>query len=87
VAAEVRAAQVPRNGELPPVANMMAAAGVAPTVSAARRAIAGGGAYLNNQKVTDERAVPGAEDLLYGRYLILRRGKRTVGAVEIVPAS
>ena len=86
VAAEVRAAQVPRNGGLPPVANMMAAAGVAPTVSAARRAIAGGGAYLNNQKVTDERAVPGAEDLLYGRYLILRRGKRTVGAVEVVPA-
>jgi tyrosyl-tRNA synthetase len=87
VAAEVRAAQVPRNGELPPVANMMAAAGVAPTVSAARRAIAGGGAYLNNQKVTDEKAVPGAEDLLYGRYLILRRGKRTVGAVEVVPPS
>ena len=86
VAAEVRAAQVPRNGGLPPVANMMAAAGVAPTVSAARRAIAGGGAYLNNQKVTDETAVPGAEDLLYGRYLILRRGKRTVGAVEVVPA-
>jgi tyrosyl-tRNA synthetase len=86
VAAEVRAAQVPRNGGLPPVANMMAAAGIAPTVSAARRAIAGGGAYLNNQKVTDEKAVPGAEDLLYGRYLILRRGKRTVGAVEIVPA-
>ena len=87
VAAEVRAAQVPRNGELPPVANMMAAAGVAPTVSAARRAIAGGGAYLNHHKVTDEKAVPDAEDLLYGRYLILRRGKRTVGAVEVVPAS
>jgi tyrosyl-tRNA synthetase len=87
VAAEVRAAQVPRNGELPPVANMMAAAGLAPTVSAARRAIAGGGAYLNNQKVTDEKAVPGAEDLLYGRYLILRRGKRTVGAVEVVSPS
>ena len=85
VAAEVRAAQVPRNGGLPPVANMMAAAGVAPTVSAARRAIAGGGAYLNNHKVTDERAVPGAEDLLHGRYLILRRGKRTVGAVEVIP--
>ena len=71
--------------ELPPVANLMAAAGVAPTVSAARRAIAGGGAYLNNQKVTDEKAVPGAEDLLHGRYLILRRGKRTVGAVEVIP--
>jgi tyrosyl-tRNA synthetase len=86
VAAEVRAAEIPGNGGLPPVANLMAAAGVAPTVSAARRAIAQGGAYLNNQKVTDERAVPGAEDLLHGRYLILRRGKRTVGAVQVVPA-
>ena len=85
VAAEVRAAEIPGTGVLPPVASLMAAAGVAPTVSAARRAIAGGGAYLNNQKVTDEKAVPGAEDLLHGRYLILRRGKRTVGAVEVVP--
>ena len=85
VTAEVRAVQIPRNGGLPPVANMMAAAGLAPTVSAARRVIAEGGAYLNNQKVTDERAVPGAEDLLHGRYLILRRGKRTVGAVEVIP--
>jgi tyrosyl-tRNA synthetase len=87
VAAEVRAVQVSADGGLPPVANLMAAAGIAPTVSAARRAIAEGGAYLNNQKVTDERAVPAAEDLLCGRYLILRRGKRTVGAVEIVPQS
>jgi tyrosyl-tRNA synthetase len=87
VAAEVRAAQVSGNGGLPPVANLMAAAGISPSVSAARRDIAGGGAYLNNQKVTDEKAVPGAEDLLHGRYLILRRGKRTVGAVEIVPES
>ena len=87
VAAEVRAAEIPGDGGLPPVANLMAAAGVAPTVSAARRAIAEGGAYLNNQRVTDEKAVPGSEDLLYGRYLILRRGKRTVGAVEVLPAT
>jgi tyrosyl-tRNA synthetase len=85
VAAEVRAAAIPGNGGLPPVANLMAAAGVAPTVSAARRAIAEGGAYVNNQKVADEKAVPRPEDLLHGRYLILRRGKRTVGAVEVIP--
>ena len=71
--------------ELPPVANLMAAAGIVPTVSAARRAIAEGGAYLNNHKVTDVGAVPAADDLLHGRYLILRRGKRTVGAVEVIP--
>jgi tyrosyl-tRNA synthetase len=96
VAAEVRAVpfEVPGRGGaagigvsgLPPVANLMAAAGTVPTVSAARRAIAEGGAYLNNQKVTDVGAVPATGDLLHGRYLILRRGKRTVGAVEVVTA-
>ncbi len=95
VAAEVRAVplEVPGHGGaastaatgFPPVANLMAAAGTVPTISAARRAIAEGGAYLNNQKVTDVGAVPGPEDLLHGRYLILRRGKRTVGAVEVIP--
>ncbi len=75
-------------GALPPLANLMAAAGVVTSVSEARRAITGGGAYLNNRKITEVGAVPGAGDLLYGRYLILRRGKRTIGAVEIgQPAS
>ena len=88
VVAELRPVEVAGGaaGQLSPVANLMAAAGIVPTVSAARRAISEGGAYLNNRKVTDVSAVPAADDLLYGRYLILRRGKRTVGAVEIVPA-
>jgi tyrosyl-tRNA synthetase len=85
--AELRPHQIPRQADapvdLPPVANLMAAAGTATTVSAARRAIAQGGAYLNNHRVTDVNKVPAAEDLLHGRYLILRRGKRTVGAVEV----
>jgi tyrosyl-tRNA synthetase len=71
---------------LPPIANLMAAAGTVPTVSAGRRAIAEGGAYLNNHKVTDVNAVPSTDDLLYGRLLFLRRGKRTIGAVEVIPA-
>jgi tyrosyl-tRNA synthetase len=84
--AELRAHRLDGDaGSLPPLANLMAAAGVVPSVSAARRAIAEGGAYLNNRKVTEVGAVPGAGDLLHGRYLILRRGKRTVGAVEVVP--
>jgi tyrosyl-tRNA synthetase len=71
-------------GRWPPVADLMAATGIVPSKSAARRAIAEGGAYLNNRKITDMAAVPGDEDLLHGRYLVLRRGKRTVGAVQIV---
>jgi tyrosyl-tRNA synthetase len=33
--------------------------------------------------VAAEDPVPASGDLLHGRYLILRRGKRTVGAIEI----
>ena len=66
----------------PPVANLMAAAGIARSVSDARRTITEGGAYLNNRKVTDVNAVPGPADFLDGRYLFLRRGKRTLGVVE-----
>jgi tyrosyl-tRNA synthetase len=65
------------------IADLMAEAGIVASKSAARRAITEGGAYLNNRKVTDVGAMPRAEDLLHGRYLILRVGKRTVGAVEI----
>jgi tyrosyl-tRNA synthetase len=71
---------------LPPVADLMVGTKIVSSKSAARRTIAEGGAYLNNQKVTDVDAAPSADDLLYGRFLILRRGKRTVGAVEVVGA-
>ncbi len=70
-------------GQLPPVVDLLAATGVAASKSAARRAIAEGGAYLNNRKVTAPEAVPERSDLLHGRFLVLRRGKRTVAGVEI----
>jgi len=65
------------------VADLMAEAGIVASKSAARRAIAQGGAYLNNEKVTEQDAVPSANDLLDGRFLVLRRGKRTVAGVEV----
>jgi len=48
-----------------------------------RRVIAEGGAYLNNAKVPAVGTAPLPADLLCGRYLVLRRGKRTVGGVEV----
>lgn len=66
------------------VADAMTAAGVVPSKSAARRAIAEGGAYVNNLKVDDADAEISADDLLLGGYVVVRRGKRTVGAVKVV---
>ena len=69
---------------LPTVVDLLAATGIAESKSAARRMIAGGGAYLNNTRVSGEDAVPDQADLLYGRFLVLRRGRRTVAGVELV---
>ncbi len=83
---ELQAVSLPPAGtELPTVVDALAASGVVPSKSAARRAIAEGGAYLNNQKVTDPDARLGSADLLAGRYAVLRRGRRTVGAVDLAP--
>ncbi len=70
--------------DLPTVVDLLAETGIVASKSAARRAIAAGGAYLNNRKVTSEDARPDPSDLRYGRYLVLRRGRRAVAGVEIV---
>ncbi|GHF49804.1 tyrosine--tRNA ligase [Kitasatospora xanthocidica] len=81
--AEVPKAEV---AELQTVVDLLVAVGLAPSRSAARRTIKEGGAYLNNVKVTDEEAVPTEADLLHGRWLVLRRGKRNLAAAELVSA-
>jgi tyrosyl-tRNA synthetase len=83
--AEVPSVRVePTPAGLPTVVDLMAETGIVASKSAARRAIAEGGAYLNNRKVLTEDAEPGRADLLHGRFLVIRRGKRTVGGVEVV---
>ena len=82
-------AQLPRTtiarGEaLPTWVDLLAATGVVDSKSAARRIVKEGGAYLNNQKVVTEDAAPSVNDLLFGRFLLLRKGKRDLAAVELV---
>ena len=84
--AEVPQAELPSAAELPPVADLLAQSGLAPSKSAARRTIKEGGAYLNNTKVESEDAVPHPDDLLHGRYLVLRRGRRNVAGAVIASA-
>jgi tyrosyl-tRNA synthetase len=66
-----------------PFVDLLGESGLVESKSAARRAVKEGGAYLNNVKITDEEYVPSADDLLHGRFLVLRRGKRTIGGVEV----
>ncbi|MCA0296862.1 MAG: tyrosine--tRNA ligase [Actinobacteria bacterium] len=69
--------------ELPTVVDVLAATGVVASKSAGRRAIDEGGAYLNNTKVTDPDARLSDADLLHGRFVVVRRGRRTVGALAV----
>ncbi|MEU8251689.1 tyrosine--tRNA ligase [Nonomuraea sp. NPDC048916] len=79
--AEVPKAAVPALGA--PFVDLMADSGLVESKSAARRAVKEGGAYLNNVKITDESYVPAAGDLLHGRFMVLRRGKKAIGGVEV----
>jgi tyrosyl-tRNA synthetase len=50
--------------------------GLVKSKSQARTTITQGGAYVNNRRVDDSDARLGPDDLLFGRYLVLRRGRR-----------
>ncbi|WP_282698195.1 tyrosine--tRNA ligase [Streptomyces sp. CC208A] len=68
--------------ELGQVVDLFAEVGLVPSKSAARRTVKEGGAYVNNVKVTAEDAVVEAGELLHGRWLVLRRGKKNLAAIE-----
>ena len=58
------------------------AEGLALSKSEARRAVKEGSAHLNNVKVLDDAQVPVEQDWLHGRFLVLRRGKRSLVVVQ-----
>jgi tyrosyl-tRNA synthetase len=70
------------DGEVPTIAQLFQLTGLVSSLSEARRTVKEGGAYLNNERVTDADAVPAAEAWLPGGWLVLRRGKRNVAGVQ-----
>jgi tyrosyl-tRNA synthetase len=64
-------------GARPTIVELLVDSGLVDSNKAARRAIGEGGAYVNNAKIDDEDWIPGTDDLLHGRWLVLRRGKKT----------
>ena len=57
-------------------------AGLFKSISEARKTIKSGGVYLNNVRVDDQEQTLGEEDFLHGRFALIRRGKKALGAVE-----
>jgi tyrosyl-tRNA synthetase len=65
-----------------PVATLFQEAGLASSLSDARRTVKEGGAYVNNVRVTDADVAPTTSDWLPGGWLVLRKGKRSVAGVH-----
>ncbi len=82
--AQLPRTQIAKGQPLPTWVDLLAATGVVDSKSAARRIVKEGGAYLNNQKVENEDFAPSKADLLHGKYLLLRKGKRDLAAVEVL---
>ena len=82
--AELPRTVISKDQEFPTWVDLLAATGVVETKSAARRVVKDGGAYLNNVKVTSEDFAPEKSVFLYGKYAILRKGRRDLAAVELI---
>eukprot|EP00793_Prasinoderma_coloniale_P001827 PRCOL_00003633-RA len=66
-----------------PVFDVMVAAGMQPSKSAARRMIKSGGVRVNNVKVGDEGALIADEDVIEGKLVLLAAGKKNKMLVRI----
>jgi tyrosyl-tRNA synthetase len=61
---------------------VLVAAGLSPSKGQARKDIELGGVYVNNIRATDAKAVLGTEHLLFGQFILLRKGKRNYALVR-----
>ena len=82
-------AQLPKvtinKGEaFPTWVDLLAATGVVESKSAARRIVKENGAYLNNEKISGEDFAPSKDNLIHGKFLVLRKGKRDLASVEVI---
>ena len=78
--ADLPRAEVP--APLPGIVDLLVAAGLARSRGEARRALEQGGVYVNNERVKADEP-PASSAVLHDRWLLLRRGKRSLGVVEV----
>jgi len=58
------------------ILDLFVEAGLCPSKGQARKDLEGGGLYLNNHRQTDSTRLVSSADLLYGKHVLLRKGKR-----------
>ncbi|AYA26651.1 tyrosyl-tRNA synthetase [Rhodococcus rhodochrous J3] len=73
-----------RAGEPDTIIDLLVASGLCESKGAARRTVKEGGASVNNVRISSEEWTPRDGELLHGRWLVLRRGKRNFAGVRVV---
>ncbi len=68
---------------IPGIVDLLTLSGLAASKGEARRTVAEGGVYLNNERVEDAELVPTSGDLIDGSWLVLRRGKKRFAGVRL----
>ncbi len=71
-------------GEGKPLVDLLVESAVATSKGDARRAVEGGGVYVNNHRVVDTGRLVTSEDTIEGRFLVLRKGKKSYCLVAVV---
>jgi len=66
-----------------PMADLLVAAGLVPSKGEARRAIQGGGIYLNNSRVAEDKKTATLADALGGELIVLRKGRKEYRLVRV----
>lgn len=64
------------------IVDLLVASGLSESRKAARRTLGEGGVSVNNVRIDREDWAPQPSDFLHGKWLVLRRGKRTIAGVE-----
>jgi tyrosyl-tRNA synthetase len=71
------------DGDGLPLADLLVASGLVPSKGEARRAVQGGGVYLNNRRVGEEKRTVTLADSIAGEVLVLRKGKKEYRLVRL----
>jgi tyrosyl-tRNA synthetase len=79
---ELDKAQLSGSGKL--LVQVLVHSGLCPSKGQARKDIEGGGVNLNNIRENSFQRLIAEKDLLFGKYLLLRKGKRNYAVVKVV---
>jgi tyrosyl-tRNA synthetase len=66
-----------------PLVEVLVHSGLCPSKGQARKDVEGGGIYLNNVRAAEAARTVGTSDLLFGHYLLLRKGKRSYCVIQV----